>query len=305
MQAKPIVRWVGVLLLLAIALSFGSNHVSARVAFEHGASVTTAVTLRSIFTALFVLTLIRLQGIPLALPAGTGRRALLIGCVLATQSFCLYSAVARIPVALALLAFNTFPMLLSLISWAADGEAPNRRALVAMPLALVGLALALDVVGLGGSVSGRWAEIGVGVGFALGAALSFALMLHLTVRWLKDLDGRVRTFLTMSVAAVIMLIVGAATGNVALPRAPVGWVGLVLLCVFYATAIITLFIVLPRIDAVNNAMVLNSEPIMVLGLAWLVLDQAVAPRQIVGALIVVGAIVFLSAGGRRAGARAQ
>ena len=296
MQAKPIVRWVGVLLLLAIALSFGSNHVSARVAFEHGASVTTAVTLRSIFTALFVLILIRLQGIPLALPAGTGRRALLIGCVLATQSFCLYSAVARIPVALALLAFNTFPMLLSLISWAADGEAPNRRALVAMPLALVGL---------GGSVSGRWAEIGVGVGFALGAALSFALMLHLTVRWLKDLDGRVRTFLTMSVAAVIMLIVGAATGNVALPRAPVGWVGLVLLCVFYATAIITLFIVLPRIDAVNNAMVLNSEPIMVLGLAWLVLDQAVAPRQIVGALIVVGAIVFLSAGGRRAGARAQ
>jgi drug/metabolite transporter (DMT)-like permease len=298
MQAKPIRRWVGVLLLLAIALSFGSNHVAARIAFEHGTSVTSAVTLRSIFTALFVLALIRLQGIPLALHTGTGSRALLIGCVLAAQSFCLYSAVARIPVALALLAFNTFPMLLSLISWAAGGAAPSRRALVAMPLALVGLALALDVVGLGGSVTGRWAEIGVGVGFALGAALSFALMLHLTVHWLKDIDGRVRTFLTMSVAAVIMLIVGAATDAVALPRASAGWIGLALLCVFYASAIITLFIVLPRIDAVNNAMVLNSEPIMVLGLAWLVLDQAVAPRQIVGAFVVVGAIVYLSSAKR-------
>ncbi len=294
MQAKPIGRWVGVLLLLAIAASFGSNHISARVAFEHGASVTTAVAVRSIFTALFVLALIRLQGISLTLPAGTGGRALLIGCVLAGQSFCLYSAVARIPVALALLAFNTFPVLLSLISWAAGGAAPSRRALVAMPLALVGLALALDVVGLGGSIAGRWSEIGVGVGFALGAALSMALMLYLTVRWLQDVDGRVRTLLTMSVAAVIIFVAGAATGNFTLPQAPVGWLGLALLCVFYGAAFTTLFIVLPRIDAVNNAMVLNSEPIIVLGLAWIVLDQAVALRQMVGAFVVVGAIIYLS-----------
>jgi len=31
-----------------------------------------------------------------------------VGVLIAVQSFCIYSAVARIPVALALLAFNTF-----------------------------------------------------------------------------------------------------------------------------------------------------------------------------------------------------
>lgn len=298
MQVKPIPRWVGVLLLLAIAVSFGSNHVAARVAFEHGTSVTTAVTVRSIFTALAVLVLIRAQGVPLAVPAGTRGRAMLIGVVLAAQSFCLYSAVARIPVALALLAFNTFPMLLSLISWGAGGEAPTRRALVAMPVALVGLALALDVTGLGGSIAGRWTEIGAGVGWALGAAVSMALMLHLTVIWLRDVDGRVRTLLTMSVAAVIILLAGAATGEFALPTAPAGWLGLALLCLFYGTAFTTLFVVLPRIGAVNNAMVLNFEPIVVLGLAWVILDQAVAPRQIVGAFIVVGAIIYANTGRR-------
>jgi len=245
MQAKPIARWVAVLLLLAIATTFGSNHLAARVAFEHGTSVTTAVTVRSVFTALFVLALIRLQGVSLALPAGTGGRAMLIGAVLAAQSFCLYSAVARIPVALALLAFNTFPMLLSLISWAAGGQAPSRRALIAMPVALIGLALALDVVGLGGSIAGRWREIGTGVGFALGAAVSMALMLHLTVRWLQHLDGRVRTLLTMSVAAVIVFSAGAATGEFALPTAPVGWLALALLCVFYGAAFTALFVLLP------------------------------------------------------------
>jgi drug/metabolite transporter (DMT)-like permease len=298
MPAKPIPRWVGVLLLLAIAVTFGSNHIAARVAFEHGASVTTAVTVRSIFTALAVLVLIRVQGVPLALPAGTRARAMLIGVILAVQSFCLYSAVARIPVALALLAFNTFPMLLSLVSWAAGGEAPSGRALIAMPVALVGLALALDVVGLGGSIAGRWAQIGAGVGWALGAAVSMALMLHLTVHWLRDVDGRVRTLLTMSVAAVIILVAGIATGGFSLPQAPVGWLGLALLCAFYGTAFTTLFVVLPRIGAVNNAVVLNFEPIAVLGLAWVILDQAVAPRQIIGAFVVVGAIVFANVGRR-------
>jgi drug/metabolite transporter (DMT)-like permease len=49
---------------------------------------------------------------------------------------------------------------------------------------------------------------------------------------------------------------------------------------------------------VNNAMVLNFEPIVVLGLAWVILDQAVAPRQIVGAFIVVGAILYANTGRR-------
>jgi drug/metabolite transporter (DMT)-like permease len=298
MQAKPIARWAAVLLLLAVAASFGSNNVSARIAFEHGTSVSTAVAVRSIVTALAMLVLIRVQAVPLALPAGAHGRAALIGVLLAVQSFCLYSAVARIPVALALLAFSTFPMMLSLISWASGGEAPTRRALVAMPLALAGLALALDVVGLGGSIAGRWAEIGSGVGFALAAGLSWALILYLTVHWLKDVDGRVRTLLTMCIAAAIVLIAGVATGDLALPDTPAGWTGLALLCVFYGTAITTLFIVLPRVGAVNNAVVLNFEPIVVLALAWIVLGQSVAARQIVGAFIVVGAIVFLNTGRR-------
>lgn len=298
MQANAMPRWVAIAALLAIALSFGANNVSARLAFEHGTSVTAAVTVRSIVTALAMFAIIRLQGVALVLPPGVRGRAMLIGVLLAVQSFCLYSAVARIPVALALLAFNTFPMLLSLISWATGGEAPTRRTLIAMPVALLGLALALDVVGLGGSIAGRWEEIGAGVGWALGAALAWALILHLTVRWLQDVDGRVRSLLTMSVAAVIVLVAGSAGGSIALPDAPAGWLGLVLLCLFYGTAITLLFAVLPRIGAVNNAVVLSFEPIVVLALAWIFLGQSVAPRQIAGAFVVVGAIVYLNAAKR-------
>lgn len=283
---------LGVLALLIIATTFGSNHVAARIAFDHGASVTTAVAVRSGFTALFLFALMRALGVPMALPRPTFARALSIGVLIAVQSFCLYSSVARIPVALALLAFNTFPMLLALLSWASGGDRPGVRALLAMPVALAGLALALDVVGKAGDVAGRWQEIGAGVGWALGGAITFALALLLTARWLKEVDGRLRTFLMMGVTAIVVLVAGAATDAFAFPDAFAGWMGLALLTVFYGAAITALFIILPRLGTANYAVVLNFEPIAVLFLAWGILGQAVAPLQILGAFIVIGAITL-------------
>jgi drug/metabolite transporter (DMT)-like permease len=283
---------LGVLALLIIATTFGSNHVAARIAFDHGASVTTAVAVRSGFTALFLFAMMRALGVPMALPRPTLARALSIGVLIAVQSFCLYSSVARIPVALALLAFNTFPMLLALLSWASGGDRPSVRALLAMPVALVGLALALDVVGKAGDVAGRWQEIGAGVGWALGGAIAFALALLLTARWLKEVDGRLRTFLMMGVTAIVVLVAGAATDAFAFPQAFAGWIGLALLTVFYGAAITALFIILPHLGTANYAVVLNFEPIAVLFLAWGILGQAVAPLQILGAFIVIGAITL-------------
>ena len=300
MPETPIPRWLGIVLLLVIATTFGANHVAARVAFEHGASVTTAVAIRSTGTAIFVLVLLLLDGMPPSLSNANLGRALLIGVVLAAQSYCLYSAVAVIPVALALLAFNTYPMLLSLISWAAGGERPAARTLAAMPVALGGLALALDVAGRGGAqlsgFAGRWTEIGAGVGWSTGAAGSFALVLHLTSRWLKDMDGRLRTLYMMLAISILVAAGGALAGDFALPHDATGWAGLALLTIFYAAAITSLFVVLPRLGAVNNAVVLNFEPIAVLGLAWVILDQAVAPQQILGAFVVVGAIMWMGSG---------
>jgi drug/metabolite transporter (DMT)-like permease len=293
LHGKPFPRWVSIAILLVIATTFGSNHIAARYTFDHGVNITTAVAARSIGAALFVFALLVASRVPLALPAATRWRAIGIGVLIAVQSYCVYSAVALIPVALALLAFNTFPMMFTLLSWAVDKQRPARRALIAMPTALFGLALALDVLGAGGKFSARWTEIGAGVGWGLGAAVSFALALLLTSRWLKDVDGRVRTFLTMTTVAVLLLAAGALAGNLALPANPGAWLGLGLLMLFYGTAFTALFVLLPRLDALNNSAALNFEPIAVLFIAWPVLGQGVAPLQIVGALVVVGAVIAL------------
>ena len=280
---------------MVIATVFGANHVAARVAFDHGANVTTAVAFRSAGTALFVLLLLFIYGIPLKIQKQTAGHAAIVGLLVASQSYCLYSAVALIPVALALLVFQTFPMMLALLSWATGGERSSRRAVVVMPVALVGLVLALDVAGGSAHVAGRWGEIGAGVSWAIAAALSFATALYLMTRWLGAMDGRLRSFLTMTVVAVVVLATGATTGDFRLPADATGWAAIAVLTACYGTAITSMFVVLPRLGAVNNAVVLNFEPIAVLGIAWVVLDQKVSALQILGAFIVTGAIMMLGA----------
>jgi drug/metabolite transporter (DMT)-like permease len=268
-------------------VTFGANHIAARTAFDHGASVVTGVFARSLFTAGAVFALLRLQGVPLALSRTLLGRAGLIGVLLAVQSYCLYSAVARIPVALALLAFNTFPVMLALITWAAGRGRPSRRAAIAMAVALFGLSIALDVWGT---------PVGPGVLWALAAGLAFAMALFLTELWLKGVDGRVRSALTMATIALLVAVIGGIAGGFRAPVDAAGWLGVALLSVFYALAITLVFVVLPRMGSANYAVVLNFEPISLLFLGWAILGQAVAPLQVVGAFIVVATIAWLGMG---------
>ena len=281
--------------LLLIAALMGANHVAARLAFNHGVDVPTAVSLRSGATALVVGALLLIQRVPLALTARQRKALPLIGVLIAIQSLCLYSAVARLPVALALLVFNSFPLMTALWARLLYRHRPERALLIAMPVILLGLVLALDVLGAasGLGAAGQWREIGAGVAFALGASTTFGLALVLTQHEAGGLDGRLRTFATM---AMVALLAGAAVvwrGGLALPVAPAGWWGLALLTLLYGTGITILFTVLPRLGVVGNSAVMNVEPVFALVLAWLILDQHIAPVQVVGALFVVGAVIWL------------
>ena len=133
--------------LLLIALMMGANHVAARIAFNNGVDVATAVAFRSTITALVVATLVVTQHA--AVVPSPRQRAFLpgIGLLIGAQSLFLYASVARLPVALALLAFNTYPLWTALLAWLIYGQRPERAVMLALPAILFGLALALDVLG--------------------------------------------------------------------------------------------------------------------------------------------------------------
>jgi drug/metabolite transporter (DMT)-like permease len=281
--------------LLLIALLMGANHVAARVAFDHGVDVATAVAVRSIATALVVGLLIVVQHAPVATTPRQRRFLPAIGLIVSVQSLCLYSAVARLPVALALLAFNTYPLWTALWARTLYAHRPERRVVRAMPVMLLGLALALDVLGAASGLGAalQWQRIGAGVAFALTAAATFGLALVLTQHEAGTLDGRLRTVATMAIVSVLALGGVAVQGGFRLPDVAAGWWGLALLTLLYGTGITILFTVLPRLGVVGSSAIMNVEPVFALVLAWLILGQAIAPSQLAGALIVVATVVWL------------
>ena len=281
--------------LLLIALMMGANHVAARVAFDNGVNVVTAVALRSGVTAVVVGALVIFYRVPLKFSPRHRRALPAIGVLIAAQSLCLYSAVARLPVALALLSFNTFPLWTALWARVLYRHRAERRMLLAMPVLLAGLALALDVFGAASGIGAvaQWQRIGIGVAFALAAAALFGLALVLTQHEAGDLDGRVRTMTTMALVAVLALAGSSVQDGLRWPDATAGWIGLAALTLLYGTAFTILFTVLPRLGVVGNSAIMNVEPIFALVLAWALLGQAIATVQVIGGLLVVATVVWL------------
>ena len=284
------------LTLLLIGLMMGANHVAARVAFGSGLDVATAVAVRSGITALVVGLLIRWARVPLIdLSSRQKGSLLLIGTLIGLQSQCLYSSVARLPVALALLAFNTYPLFTAMWDRVLYKNAPSRAMVLTMPVILLGLGMALDVMGAASGLGAgtQWAQMGAGVAFALAAAASFGLALIVTQHETQGLDGRWRTLFNMSTALVIALVVVSVHGEPHWPSTNAGWGGLAALSFLYGTAFTIMFTVLPKLGAASYAAIMNVEPIFALLLAWWVLGQAIAPSQVLGALLVVGAVIWL------------
>jgi drug/metabolite transporter (DMT)-like permease len=291
----PSLTLTGFLTLLLIALMMGANHVAARTAFNHGVDVVTAVTFRSTVTALFVALILWQQKVVLQVNSRQRKFLLLIGGLIAVQSVCLYSSVARLPVALALLAFNTYPLATALWARLLYGHRPERAVLLAMPVLFLGLALALDVLGAasGLGTAQHWGQIGAGVAFALAASATFGLALVLTQHEAADVDGRLRTLTTMGTVAVLALLVVLTQTGIHLPTASAGWWGLGLLTFLYGTAFTIMFTVLPKLGVVGNSAIMNVEPVFALVLAWAVLGQSIAVMQLAGALLVVATVMWL------------
>jgi drug/metabolite transporter (DMT)-like permease len=285
----------GFLTLLLIALMMGANHVAARTAFNHGVDVVTAVTFRSSVTAFVVALILWQQKVSLQLSGRHKKNLLLIGALIAVQSVCLYSSVARLPVALALLAFNTYPLLTAFWARVLYGHRPERAVLLAMPVMLLGLALALDVLGAASGLGAaqQWGQIGAGVAFALAASATFGLALVITQHEAADVDGRLRTFTTMTTVAVLAAAVASTQSGFHLPTATAGWWGLGALTFLYGTAFTIMFTVLPKLGVVGNSAIMNVEPVFALVLAWAVLGQSIALMQLVGALVVVATVMWL------------
>lgn len=276
---------LGASLAAAAGIGFAANSTAAKVAYEGGTNPLTFLTLRSTLAAVLVLLIILATGRSLRLPPGRRLAAFGLGALVALYSYGTLGSIQYIPVALAILILYTFPLLTSIYAWVSGQERPTVLSVGALLAAFVGLVLALDIGG--GALDIR------GVGLAAMAALGLTAVIILNNRLVGAGDSRPITFHMMLSASVIFAIVTWVAGDYALPTTMAGWTGFLIGPAAYAAAIVTVFVAISLAGPAPAAMSMNVEPVASLTFGFLILGQALGSVQILGAGLVIAAVVSL------------
>ena len=226
---------------------------------------------------------LRLRSVSLKLPLREGGVAVTLGALTAIYSWALLSAIGAIPLALAVLVFYLFPLIATVVLAICGWEKLAWQTIAAILLALAGLALALQLH------SNSLDFVGVGLAFigALGLGIVIAVS-----SWIFGAgDSRPVTLYIAAVAATVLIVICAAHGQFTLPQTGRGWVGLVGTSVCYAFAMIAFFIAISKIGPVRASLLSYAEPVVAAGLAVVLLDETLAPLQIMGIALMILALV--------------
>lgn len=274
---------IGNALALTSAVAFAFTNTSASLAFQGGSNPTTLAAVRFVLPACILAAWLVAQGRPVLLRGRDGWIAAALGVITAAYSWALLTAIGLIPLALAILIFYLFPLIAAVILAVCGWEKLGWRTVVAIVVAFVGLALALDPNA--GAVN--W----TGVGLAVAASVGLGVVVAVSGRLLRKGDSRPVTLYMAAVSAAILLPVCVLHGGFAFPATPTGWVGFAASTVFYAFAMIAFFVAVSLIGPTRSSLLCYAEPVVAAGLGVVLLGEALTTVQIVGIVMVVAALV--------------
>ncbi len=275
-------RVLGVALVVCAAISFGVAPSFARLAYQGGMDVLTLATLRCAVSALVIFAGLRLMRRPTRPASGTRRRHLALGITMVASSYGYLGAISTIPVGLAVLILYTFPLLVGLISRFTGGEPLTPLRLGAVIVAFLGLALAVGVSFE--TLDPR------GIALALLAAVAIAIQITCGAGLIRRSTPVMVTFHMMISASVMLGVALALAGGPVFPDGAAGWLATIGAVTAFLVAMLCLFSGLARIGPVPTALVANLEPLVALGTAFVILGETLAPPQLVGAALVLGAV---------------
>ncbi len=275
---------IGRLLAFLTAAFFGGSTTFARLAYQGGTNPITVVAARFLLGTLVVALVIVALRRSFRIPRRTWRRTMIVTFFWFLVATGYVSSVFFIPVSLAVLIFYTFPLIVAATSRFVEGERLGGVRALAFLIAFAGLALAL-----GPSIDELdWRGVALAAVGAVASAMTLILSRPLLV------EQGVFTFNLYVNAGSAVLIVGVIllVGGIAWPHDASGWTGLGGATLFFAVAVLVLFGAIRYAGPAHTAMILNLEPLLSIGAAALLLGERLIALQLVGALLVVAALIL-------------
>lgn len=288
LETERAARICAVLGALAIAWS------SSFVKLSH-ASPSTAAIFRCAYAVPVLLVLSRLEDRRYgARPWRDRRAAVASGVFMAIDLVLWHHSIDDVGAGLATVLANIQVVLVPLVAWLVLAERPSPRVLVALPATLVGVVLIAGVLEHGAYGSNP----GAGTGYGVAAGISYVGALLFLRRGGVDLRRPAGPLFDMTLtAAIVAAAIGAAWGDARfVPVWPgAGWL-IVLALSSQVLGWMLITISLPRLPAALTSLLLMIQPIGSMILGAVIFGESPSPLQLLGVLVVLGAVVFATRG---------
>ena len=296
----------GFLSVIAAAALFGTLGPLSRFAYEAGLQPTAFVAWRATIgflgIAVFVAwrvrrgarALVRLTDMPVR-----ARLTLLVAALCSVSlNLAMFTAFDRITIALALLAFYTYPAMVAAANLVLGRERLDASRAAALTLALAGM-IAVVASQFDPSTGIRLDVLGVGL--SLGAAVSQAVFVLISRDGYRQVPSEQATaviLLTTFIVASIVTVVAGGGSDLAAPLRQPSMLPLLLFSGIFAAAIpsVAFLAGIRSIGGLRAGILMLFEPVVGVLLAALLLAEGLAPLQIAGAIAILGAALILQRG---------
>lgn len=278
---------IGVFLITVSGISFGAAAIFARFAYEAGTNPITLLFLRFGIASICMIFIILVRKNPLP------RGRILIGLVLmgalgyVGQSFCYFTGLTLASAGLVALLLYLYPAIVTVISVIFLKERVSKLKITALVLALAGTVLTIGPAGGGQPL---------GIILSLGAAFIYSIYILVGSKIVKQ-GTAIQSSTVIIISAAVVYGVLISVQGPAFPVTLLGWISVIALALISTVlAVVTFLAGLERVGPTNAATLSTIEPVVTVVLASLILGETITPLRILGGMMILLAVIFLTRG---------
>ena len=278
-------RLIGVLLVALSAACFGTNAIFAHLAYDAGTNSVTFLFIRFLIASPLMFLIMMARG--RSFPRGKllVSLALIGGIGLSGTTLCFYTAIQLAPVNLVIVIAYIYPTIVTLLSAVFLGQPIRGYKIAALLMTFVGILFAIGLDG-GGYFLGTVLAITTAIFYSL-----YLIFASLSIQ--KAGPFSASTVIIFSSTIIFGMVVGVQG-----PQLPVnvsGWFAIFGgAMISTVLGLVTFFAGLKRIDTANAAIVSTFEVVVAVGLAIIILGETISLPKILGACMVISAVVILA-----------
>ena len=281
--------WLGSAAALVSAIAFASNVVLSKLAYDFGTNLHALNLIRAAVFLSCLVVAVWLSGSQVSIKRNELYRCLVLGVLLCAEMYLLLASVLFIPVAMAILVFYTYPIMIAVWTWRTGRHHLSYLGLGVMALAFIGLIITLTgsdtlLVGWDGRN---------GIALALVSGICLAAILLLSEQVLEKQPAKIMMLYMLLSATAVVGFVSLFLAELTWPASLPGWLALCGSSVLYVVATLLLFKAVDLVGSLQTAIIDNTSPIWAIILGVIVLGQWLSAQQLIGASVTVAAVMLL------------